>query len=201
MVFRMIDKYLQVKPTESRILLIVIMSMFLVHVFACIFYFASRMNDFDSNTWMGNNSFIDIDTSPLVSYFVCMYWAFQTLTTVGYGDFGAYNTLEIYITLVWMFLGVAFYSFVVGSLTTVMTSVHDSQENLQNKLNALEDFSKESQLDDDLHFRVKNFLINNHTELFARIDEDQMIQELPPTFKEEVLFHQYGSLIYDLNFL
>ena len=50
-----------------------------------------------------------------------------------------------------MFLGVAFYSFVVGSLTTVMTSVHDSQENLINKINALDDFAKETNLDFQLH--------------------------------------------------
>lgn len=61
-----------------------------------------------------NNDVID-------KWFMAMYWAFQTLTTVGYGDFGAYNNAEIWLTLVWMFVGVAFYTFVVGSLTTVIT--------------------------------------------------------------------------------
>jgi len=51
-----------------------------------------------------------------------MYWAFQTLTTVGYGDFGAYNGNEILVTCIWMFVGVAFYSFVVGSLTSAITT-------------------------------------------------------------------------------
>jgi hypothetical protein len=39
---------------------------------------------------------------------------------VGYGDFGAYNAYEIAITCVWMFIGVAFYSVVVGSLTSML---------------------------------------------------------------------------------
>lgn len=43
--------------------------------------------------------------------------------------------------------------------------------------------------------------MNNHTELYARIDEEVLISELPPTYKEEVFFHQYGNLIYDLTFL
>ena len=48
-----------------------------------------------------------------------MYWAFQTLTTVGFGDFGAYNTGEIAITTIWMIVGVTFYTFVVASLTSI----------------------------------------------------------------------------------
>jgi len=63
-----------------------------------------------------------------------VYWAIQTLTTVGYGDFGAYNTLEIAITCIWMFLGVAFYSFVVGSLTSAITAQGSQDEDMNNKI-------------------------------------------------------------------
>jgi len=43
--------------------------------------------------------------------------------------------------------------------------------------------------------------MNNYLELFARIDEEQLINELPPTLKEELFFHQFGGLIDNLNFL
>lgn len=111
------------------------------------------------------------------------------MTTVGYGDFGAYNTGEIAITCVWMFLGVAFYSFVVGSLTSVITAEGSQQENLIGKLKALEEFAQETNLDIDLHSQVKTFLLNNYNELFSRVDEEALINELPPTLKEELFFH------------
>jgi hypothetical protein len=38
-----------------------------------------------------------------------IYWAFQTLTTVGYGEFGVHNIWEILITCLWLFVGVAFF--------------------------------------------------------------------------------------------
>ena len=53
-------------------------------------------------------------------YLYAFYWASQTLTTVGYGDFGADNSAELIITIVWMALGSAFYAIQVGSLTSVM---------------------------------------------------------------------------------
>ena len=120
---------------------------------------------------------------------------------MGYGDFGAYNTGEIAVTCVWMFLGVAFYSFVVGSLTSVITAEGDQQGNLIVKLKALEEFANETNLEIDLHTQVKTFLLNNYNELFSRVDEDALINELPPTLKEELFFHQFGSLIDNLEFL
>lgn len=142
-----------------------------------------------------------LDSSKEQSYVYSLYWAFQTLTTVGYGDFGAYNTGEIAITCVWMFLGVAFYSFVVGSLTSVITAEGSQQENLIGKLKALEEFAHETNLDMDLHSQVKTFLLNNYNELFSRVDEEALINELPPTLKEELFFHQFGALIDNLEFL
>jgi hypothetical protein len=72
------------------------------------------------------------------------------LTTVGYGDFGAYNGEEILLTCVWMFIGVAFYSFVVGSMTTLLTASEAHESSLTSKLKAFEEFAEEAKLDKKL---------------------------------------------------
>lgn len=72
------------------------------------------------------------------------------MTTVGYGDFGAYSEWEIIITIIWMAIGVGFYSIVVGTLTSIITDQMLHQETLQSKLKALETFSKENNLDETL---------------------------------------------------
>ena len=77
-----------------------------------------------------------------------------------------------------MFLGVAFYTFVVGSMTSVITESQTIMDNLQAKLKALDDFAEESSLDPEIHTGITNFLSNNYVELFQRIDEEAMIQEL-----------------------
>lgn len=189
------------KPTKARLFVVIVIFFFIVHIFACTFYIIARVKDFDSNTWLAQNRLLTVDDDSITSYSFVMYWAFQTLTTVGYGDFGAYNTIEIFITIIWMFLGVAFYSFVVGSLTNMLTTLLVDQENLIHKIKSLDEFAKESKLDETLYSRVKNFIYNNHNELFSKIDEEALINELPPTYKEEVFFHQYGNLVYDLQFL
>ena len=46
-----------------------------------------------------------------------------------------------------MAFGVAFYSIIVGSLTSIITETLFSNDNLASKLKALEDFSMEVRLD------------------------------------------------------
>ena len=184
-IFKLIDM-LNFQPTHSRIIVIVIGAMFLVHISACLYYLSARMNNFGNDTWVLQTD--NIDTSIITSYCLSVYWAFQTLTTVGYGDFGCYNGYEILITCIWMFLGVAFYSFVVGSLTSTISSMNSQFENLSGKIKALDEFAIETGLDPVLHNQVKSFLMNNYLELFARVDEEALINELPPTIKEELFF-------------
>lgn len=135
-----------VKTSIMRIGLICVGSIFLVHIFACIFYFCSKMFDFESNTWVYNKDMVDAGKQKSYSYSV--YWAFQTLTTVGYGDFGAYNSWELTFTCFWMFLGVAFYSFVVGSMTSIITQFGNEDEALQLKERAFEKFAAETGLEE-----------------------------------------------------
>jgi len=63
LIFRIIDKYLKLKPTVSRILVIVALAIFLVHIFACVFYLIARLEDFDKNTWVNHRDNSDIEGS------------------------------------------------------------------------------------------------------------------------------------------
>ena len=102
----------------------------------------------------------------------CVYWALQTVATVGYGDFGADSIAELCLSLIWMIFGVGFYSFVIGSLTSIIASENQNTENLYHKLKALEEFAKKTNLPEDLHYKIRQFLENNFSELFSRVDED-----------------------------
>jgi CRP-like cAMP-binding protein len=44
-------------------------------------------------------------------------------------------------------------------------------------------------------------LENNYNELFSRIDENQLLQELPITLRDEVFIHKYQGLLDSIDFL
>lgn len=100
-----------------------------------------------------------------------------------------------------MIFGVSFYTFLVGSVTSILTAQARDTETLPAKLRQLEDYSQASGLDDDLYYKIRTFLLNNYIELFSKNDEHQLIQELGTSLREEVLYHQFGGLIETVKLL
>jgi hypothetical protein len=83
-----------------------------------MFYWVAKLYEFDDTTWVSRRKVVD--SSIMSKYFLTVYWAFQTLTTVGYGDFGCGNIMEIIITILWMCIGVIFYTFTFASLISIL---------------------------------------------------------------------------------
>lgn len=90
----------------------------IVHIIACLWYFCARLDDFNPDTWVTSGGLLDSEEGTL--YLAALYWAFTTATTVGYGDFSATTELEMVFAILWMIVGVGFYSYAVGSLSSIM---------------------------------------------------------------------------------
>ena len=88
-----------------------------------------------------------------------------------------------------MFLGVASYLYIVGSVTSMISAELEITESLNYKLKVLEDFYKETGMDEELMNKIRQFLLNNYNELFTKKDEEALLQELPLSLREEVLYH------------
>lgn len=73
LIFRIIS-LLQLKPTQSRILAITVMSIFLVHIFACTFFLTARVADFHESTWVMQRD--ELYKPQSIQYAHSMYWAF-----------------------------------------------------------------------------------------------------------------------------
>ena len=100
-----------------------------------------------------------------------------------------------------MFWGVSFYSFVIGAVTSIVSAELVNTESLNYKLKALEDFSKETGMDEDLMNKIRQFLLNNYNELYSKNDEEELLKELPLSLREEVLYNQYGGLVEEIHML
>lgn len=129
-----------------------------------------------------------------------MYWALQTLTTVGYGDIHAYSVSEKIAALAWMIIGVGFYSFTIGNLSSIINTIDVKAAHLQQKLNILTEFAKRTKLPDDVQNRIKRFLENNHNEHLSLFDQKQLLSEIPASLRAEVVSHTHGEIIKNIKF-
>lgn len=90
------------------------------HLFACLWHFSTLLGN-DQRSWVVR---LHLQDSSITERYICsLYWIMQTVTTVGYGDVGAGNTLERILCILAMFAGVIFFSLTVGSLTSILNDL------------------------------------------------------------------------------
>ncbi len=74
----------------------------------------------------------------LREYFDSIYWAMTTAATVGYGDEAPKTILGRFIAMIWMLLGIMFFSWVITQLGSVSTSDSVQENNIPQNLVAVE---------------------------------------------------------------
>jgi Ion channel. len=79
------------------------------------------LDNFGDRCWVTRYGIRDAD--EVDQYIASFYWAFQTVTTVGYGDIPPETTLEKIVCVSWMMAGVLFYSFTIGNLSTILANI------------------------------------------------------------------------------
>lgn len=111
----------------------------LVHLMSCFWHLAATFEDNIYDTWVGGR---DIVNAPVeYKYWQAFYWAFQTVTTVGYGDFGLNTTSEYLLCLLWMIVGVNVYSMTIGNVSSIISTMDSKASVLNQKLATLTEYS------------------------------------------------------------
>jgi hypothetical protein len=97
-------------------------------------------SDFEPDCWIVLHGLIDADN--FTQYISALYWAFQTLTTVGYGDMQGKTMEERVFSIMWILFGVAFYSFTIGNLQSILSEIDANSSELSSKLTTLTNFAR-----------------------------------------------------------
>lgn len=104
-----------------KLLTTVMMIGIAIHVAACFWFFAARGSGFGPETWIVRIGQVDSPVST--QYLASVYWAVTTLATVGFGDINGYTNTERVLSVCWMFCGIYFFSFTIGSLTSFLSNI------------------------------------------------------------------------------
>lgn len=143
---------------QSRLVKIVCFCFFINHLAACFWYLLATLEVDVWQTWLGQKDLVD-SPSPY-QYFNAFYWAFQTTTTVGYGDFSIQTEFEYVFAIFWMILGTNLFTFVVGSVSSLITDLEQGQNHLNFKIAAMSKYAKSVKLPRRTYDAVTTFMIN-----------------------------------------
>lgn len=76
----------------------------LINVFGCLWFLVARYEGIADGEFSSSE------------YITNLYWGIQTVTVVGYGDIVASTSMQYNLIIIWIFVGVGFYSFTIGNL-------------------------------------------------------------------------------------
>lgn len=165
------------------------------HLACCFWFMAADLNDNPIN-WVQQYNLIDKDNFDL--YIASFYWITQTVVTVGYGDIAAVNTIERIMACLYMFVGVFFYSFTIGSLSSLLSSLDSKNATFDQKLNTLIQIRNQYNIDNLLYNRLKRALKYGTTQK----DDEKMtfLNELPLNLRIELSVIMHKNVVQGIEF-
>lgn len=115
-----IQDFLNIKQSVAKLIGVFFTVFICVHIFACLWAFVPKLENYSTSSWIVKGGFLDEDL-----YIISLYWCFVTFSTVGYGEVTPGTSIEFIIAISWMLFGICFYSFIIGSLASILSNLEN----------------------------------------------------------------------------
>ena len=105
------------------------------------------------------------------------------------------KTVEMLISIIWMFFGAGFYSYTIGSLSSLLANLDGRKGKLRSKIMQMEAFAKENHFKKALKRRLNLALsYNSARTIFSQSEKSEFLSELPMDLKYEIANSMYVNL-------
>jgi Ion transport protein/Cyclic nucleotide-binding domain len=200
LIFRIEDQI----ANQSIISLITILKLLLyllllAHFFACMMFYISSAN-------LNPNSFItrieyesdELNISTLQLYVSSLYWAFVTMTSIGYGDITPGSTNERIFCILTMLTSSVVFGVVIGNIGGIIEKSSISEKERRDVLVTLNSFAKANKLSKDIANKARRYLdYSYHYEKFNESNLGELLSNLSQPLQEEVLLYTNGKVLND----
>ena len=186
--FRIVQRWediygVTVKYSLQQIAKFMIGMIIICHWIACVWRFVTVF-DTENTSWIIVNDYADFDVGEL--YFVCVYWALQTISTIGYGDVANPNTvLERIIAIIAMIIGSIVWAYLMGVIVSNAVSLDKLEQDHHARMDNLEVFMGEKQLDYSLRRRLR-FYFRRRRSLDTMNNFQDLLRSMSPSLRGDV---------------
>lgn len=190
---RIIEKiklYLDLRHSYQMIFWLISVIVFVIHFLACMWMMSVAINaqtDTLYTTWyvQGNYGF-EWPPDFKEMYPICLYWAVQTVTTIGYGDAGnPTNYSERILATLAMLLGSILWAYLISMITTIIHFSQKTQLEHHQMMELLDQFVVEKGFDAHLKLQLREYYSRRQS--LDRMESYQAIMNhLSPSLKGHV---------------
>jgi hypothetical protein len=99
-----------------------------------------------------------------------------------------------------MFVGVSYYAFAIGSVTTILAGLDAKAAVLSVKLEVFASYAARINLPSEASLRVQRFIENDAKDLNNLVEQEQLQMELPTSLKVEVVAFTNSEVVNKIVF-
>ena len=155
-------------------------------------YMENRLADC-TPSWIYENDF-ELK-SYHTQYIFAFYWIFEVITTVGYGDYSGKTSEEYIFSIILEFLGLTFFSFLMGSINGIFNTSDSFDDLIEEKLDSLDMWIKKIEKSNK-PFHIQPTLYNDIRKYVEQafkydfnlvIEEFSFYQQITPKMQTELI--------------
>ena len=169
----------------SQLLPLVTMYIFIVHMFACIFYLSAYLSD-SEETWITILGW-DYLTPPQL-YVTSVYFVLTTIFGIGYGDLTPQESCEVIVVIPIQLIGVTSNLLILSKL--VELSLNGIDKIFIRDTKEFFDFIKFKKLPKEIINETTNFFQMRYDESHGADEPGQAIRYLPETLRTNIVLDQ-----------
>lgn len=158
---------------------------YLAHLLGCCWGFLGNLSSQGgADTWFSSVEFSPDDHAK--RYIASVYWAFTTMTTVGYGDIVPTRDRERIFVTIAMLVGGTVFGYVVGSVGALISDPNSSMARVKDRMLALTHYLDERRVSPSLALAVKlHFEYSIPRDISP--EQRQLLRLMPPLLRCSVV--------------
>ncbi|CAK8530913.1 unnamed protein product [Lathyrus sativus] len=164
-------------------------TLFAVHCAGCVNYLIADRYPDSKRTWIGA-MFPNFKQESLWDrYVTSIYWSIVTLTTTGYGDLHAENTIEMLFDIAYMLFNLGLTSYIIGNMTNLVVHWTSRTRNFRDTVKAASEFASRNHLPHRVHNQMlAHICLRFKTE---GLKQQEALNDLPKAIRSSIAHHLY----------
>ncbi|KAJ1435020.1 RmlC-like jelly roll fold [Sesbania bispinosa] len=164
-------------------------TLFSVHCAGCLYYMLADHYPHQGKTWIGAVIPNFRETSLQIRYISAIYWSITTMTTVGYGDLHAVNTMEMIFIIFYMLFNLGLTAYLIGNMTNLVVEGTRRTMEFRNSIEAASNFVCRNRLPPRLREQILAYMCLRFKA--ESLNQHQLIEQLPKSICKSICQHLF----------
>ncbi|XP_027113168.2 potassium channel AKT2/3 [Coffea arabica] len=187
--FKRLEKDIRFNYFWVRCAWLLSVTLFLVHCAGCLYYLLADRYPHEGKTWLGVAIPNFRETSLGFRYVSAMYWSITTMTTVGYGDMHAVNTLEMIFIIFYMLFNLGLTAYIIGNMTNLVVEGTRRTMEFRNSIEAASNFVNRNHLPTRLKEQIIAYMCLRFKA--ERLNHQELMEQLPRSICKSIRQHLF----------